>query len=278
MNPTADLTLVPELSTDNITIGDPITYTLRVPLDQGPVSLDLRLQDFVMPKERVLTSITHNIRIENGQWIYADTFTTFETGGFKIGGFNVYRYHVQDAGIYVRSVLADSPSLDLRDLKGPYHTFSWLWFPLFLGLFAGGFLGWWLWKKYKNRPLIVEAPPLPTVSAHDIWQRYEEYFSGLDLNQVQDWPRFYFETSQKLKEAFFEIHHIDIRDLTTYEIEQQDLDPFTDMKVKLLELLYEADQVKFAKHLATAAEVQAYLLALNHLVAALEPPGAPLLA
>jgi hypothetical protein len=264
-------TLVPVLSTDNITVGDPITYALRIPLEQGLPSIDIHLAQFVDPKERELTVLTQNMDLQSGELVYQSTFTTFQTGGFKIKGFPLYNYQVQEVGIYVRSVLPENPSMDLKALKGPYQTFSWLWIPLIIGFFALIALAVWAWKKYKQRPVPVETRPEPGRTPLDIWEAYRDYFANLDLNAVADWRLFYFESSQKLKEAYFDIHRIDIRDLTTYEISYKDFETLPDTKETLLAALAAADRVKFAKHASTVEEADSYLLQIGNLVESLKP-------
>lgn len=261
-----------QVSTTEITVGDPIAYRLSIPFEAGSNTPNIDLAAYITPTtDNGFYSISQESTATQNQWIYQTQFTFFNTGKYQIAQFELNGKKIAALPLTVRSVISQTSTPNLIDVKGPYKTFSLWWILIMLGI-AGAIAGYRWWKKkYGNKGPIALVPADPGKSRYEIWEEFFDYFDEIDLATITDWKAFYFESSQKLKDCFHAVYTLDVRDLTTYEISDRRLDPMDDLKPALLEILQAADAVKFAKHEPTAEEASAYLKSLVNVIEALRP-------
>jgi hypothetical protein len=253
-----------------ITLGDPITITLRLIYPKGTriVSFapEAAIGDLTLLGETTGTSETVDLgRIRDTRIL---RLTAYELGRKEIPAFEAK--YVDPAGkedtatsapisFEVASILAPGQT-DPADIKKPAHMPAprlWPW--VLLALAAVGAAAWWLQRRWRMRPeeavAVAAFPPRP---AHELaYAELERLLSSglLDGGRVKE---FHIELAEILRRYLAARYGIDTFERTTFEVMEALRAARLPIRVHgaLGEFFAACDLVKFAKHLPDSGETR----------------------
>ena len=254
----AEVTFHTGVDRDTITIGDPITFRMRIRRHiEDTVTLASEDEDGfsgaldVLGAQEPRTKVLDGNRVEETRDV---VMTAYQVGSIEIPPVSLrYKTATGDTGqvrsrpvtVVVQSVRPEDLS-DIRDLKPPAHIQAripiWAW--CVLGVFVLALIGViWYFRRRKRRP--VDMPPPPPVN----WFEELEKVGRLGLLEQENFKQFYSLLSEILR-RFLEVQTpVEAMEQTTYEIARDlRLLAMQEGMVQNIEaFLNEADLVKFAK-------------------------------
>jgi hypothetical protein len=201
----------------------------------------------------------------------AFTLALYDTGSFALSEMPVVVGRGADAetlwtpqlAVTIQSVLPDTAQV-IQPIK-PYrkHPFqwrellAWLWIPALALLF---FAGWWLWRRYRRKGLLVEIVK-PLLPAHD------EAIRNLIALRDQKYPargmlkEFFIEYSYIMRRYLERRYEFPALEMTTFDLERELEDGRYEAALheRLLPALRDSDLVKFAKFLPDPNGCTAYI-------------------
>jgi len=260
----------------DLTVGDVIPLTLTVTHPQGYRVLPLQFQDSVWGELEVREVAPSQVSanpdgtetttqtIYTTLWMPGEYVTPELPLGISDTAGEIQEISASSLNLNLVSVLVEGDT-ELRDIK-PQATLPlptiWLWvvggllIALLVALIAGRFLRrWWLNRKAALANALDNR--LPHEIALDELTQIEE----LDLPSQQRYKEHYTLVSDVLRQYVDKVFQIPTLDRTTGEIRRLlrlvDFNP--ESKQQLIEMLKEADLVKFAKVQPEVAMAQDYL-------------------
>lgn len=271
------------------TVGDPIPLNLTVTHPNGYRVLPLQFQDSAWGALEIREVAPPQVAANpdgtetTAQTIYA---TLWEPGEFSTLELSIsisdtageiHEISAEPVNLNIGSVLVEGDT-ELRDIK-PQASLPlpaiWPWFvggllvALLVALVSGWLLRrWWL----RRKAALANAPDnrLPHEVAFDELANIE----GLNLPPQQRFKEHYTLISDVLRHYIEKSFQIPTLDRTTFEIRRSlKLAPFNlDNKRLLIEMLNEADLVKFAKVRPETSQAQDYLAQARRFVGETRPP------
>ncbi len=246
---------------DEVTIGDPIRYTISVTaaadIEVEIPLLGERLGDFIVLDFDDLPPRTESGRVVTSRWF---RLTVFQTGQHLLPGPTVYyrqstaerqRVDGNDVPVTVISLLAQAdPNATIRDIKPPeVPPFDWRPYALaalavlvLAGLGGGLFL-------YRRRPSPAVAPPAP-----DAYQLAVEALGRLRAEGLIERGQcevYHVRLSAIVRDYLEDGLRLKAPEMTTEEFLSAaagDSQLSTAQQDRLAEFLSQADLVKFARH------------------------------
>jgi len=252
-----EVTIRAGVNRDTVTVGDPITFRVRVRRGkEDAVALSVK-GDELGPFE-IRESRPPSVRerddgtVEETQDLVIAAYRTgtFEaplvTLRFRTAAGDTGSLHADAIPVVVRSVKPEDAT-DIRDVKAPVAVTPripvWLWIAaglLALALAAGV----WYLRRRRRRP--KEAPPAPPID----WFAEVAKIARMGLLEKGDYQRYYTLLSEAFRRYLEVRTGVEAMERTTFEI-ARDLRRIAIQGQKVLDtegFLAEADLVKFAKH------------------------------
>jgi len=268
------------------TVGDIIPITLKVIHPAGfrviPLQLEtgwgeLEVREISLPQVTVAADgseiTTQTIMIT--KWTPGEYATPELPIKVSNTAGEIYEVSAMPLSLQVNSVLIDGDSA-LRDIKPQAELPippAWPW--VVGGLLAAVFvLAAWIWflrrRSAKRAAAASHETRLPHEVALDELNRIED----LNLPEQGHYKEYYTLTSDVLRQYLEESFHIPTLDRTTREISRSlKFAPFTRVdKTNLINLLRDADLVKFAKIRPEITQARTYIPRMRHTVVSTMPP------
>jgi len=267
----------------DLTVGDVIPLTLTVTHPQGYRVLPLQFQDSAWGELEVRETAPPQVVANSDgtetttQTIYTTLWTPGEytTPELSLGvsdtAGEIHEISAAPLSLNLVSVLVEGDT-ELRDIK-PQTTLPlpaiWPWVVggLLIALLVAVIAGWLLRRWWLHRKAVLANAPdnrLPHEVALDELAQIE----GLNLPSQQRYKEHYTLVSDVLRQYVDKVFQIPTLDRTTGEIRRSlrlvDFNP--ESKQQLIEMLYEADLVKFAKVQPEVAMARDYLGQARHFV------------
>ncbi len=279
----ASIQLRVEVNPKEITIGDPIHYSMTVVYSNevapSPLSVpnpmgDFELLDYApsqpkkLPNEKL--TLTHHLIL-----------TSFSTGTHTLPSLSLLfsttdgkqaEAKTETIDITVKSVLEMwGDRGNLQPLKGffNFRSYVWVWIALALLLLAGGGFAFFYFKK-KREGLFPEGPPKqPEERAWETLQALEDS-DLLSTGQIKEW---YFRLSLILRRYLEDRFQFSALDRTTTELllEFRRLNFSLDLSTDLRTFFDNSDLVKFAKWTPTEEEIENDLVQVKKIISVTTP-------
>jgi hypothetical protein len=270
----SDNAYTPTLTPKKVYIGDTFTYKVTVPVD-GTVSLSIPLLTFIASKNTrdiAIEVTTPEVKIHSKTLFYSVAVTPYQTGLITFPTLNFQGQLVRSITFNIISLVAESGTPNPRAMKKPVNSYTDLWLLFFLISLctAGSAIYFHLKKQFEAGTLTLPFIK-KTKSPEEIWQEYSAYFLTLTAPELPKTKKFYIETSEKIKKFCFDLLHIDMLDMTTLEIVRNIDSTELTHKDKLVQVLTEADKVKFAKYIPETGEIQEYIRLLQYIIEQYKP-------
>ncbi len=279
------------LDTSSIRIGERVQLRLHATLPKSasiywPVVGDtLSSSVEVASKSKLDTNATSRKDFIN--YSQSIVITSFDTGFHFIPPFTIHysysgdtsRHEILSEGVYlkVRTVEVDTTQA-IRDIRGPIQApLSFAEMAPFLGALAIigliiGFVWYYFWRKRMNKPLF----PVITRTLGPPWQVALQSLDALESKKLWQAGRikeYYSELTDILRQYLHQQHKIDAMEMTTSEIlaayDSSGLQ--ADSRLKLSDILVQADYVKFAKASPLKAENELSMQYARHFVENTKP-------
>ena len=252
----AALSLETDVNRDTITVGDPVTYRVRVRRAADDRTELLQGSEFPGPFE-ILDARTPSTRqLRDGRIEEVSDFvvTAYRTGELELAPLVLwFRTAEGDSGrltsdaitVVVRSVLPENTS-DIRDIKGPVEMRTrvplWFWLGL-AGLVAAVLLLWWAVRR-RGRRVAPEAEVAPVD-----WYAELEKIARMGLVERGEYKRHYSMISDVVRRHLEGRTGVEAMESTTFEVAWRLRQTrASEAYVSDLEgFLADADLVKFAK-------------------------------
>jgi len=268
--PGARVLLESKVDKSEVTIGDPIHYSLTATMQKGVVlsmpELGSNLGDFDILDYQATVPIE-----KEGRIIQTTTYTiaVYDTGVYHIPPVEI-RYKTPDGaektisaeGIEIKvKVLAPEKAADIKDIKEPLEmgrnwapyrkVLPWVATSLLLALLV---LGIWYYRKKLAR---VQDNGLPLLPAHEVAIAELKKIGETLLanNQIRE---FYFQLSEIMRQYFSRRYQINALEATTGELIQdlQDQPVPSQSRALIPDFLNGCDLVKFAKYVPQGNETE----------------------
>ena len=263
-----------EVDTSTITIGDLINYSIIIDRDKNLRIMKpgegLNLGMFEIKDYKF-----HDPVEKDGRLIerYDFTISVYDTGKFTIPPFPIAYFPVDTSkeykiieaspiDIYVKSVISGDDAKELKDIKFPlgipFNYFFWISMGFVIILVVViGYLGYWLWKRRKEKGYLFSPPPPPRPAHEVALEALEElYQSG--LIEEKQFKEFFSRISDIVRTYLEGRYFFDALEETTFEIMQdaqkniEETSLLNDLK-NILEL---SDLIKFAKYIPDEKEIE----------------------
>jgi len=252
-NPTQNIHhIVPSISKGNKTIGDHIFYSFRLKELPFVPSFSISFQD--PSNNQNILLVTQSITEKrNGQLKYQAEVIPFVTGALNFPSFNIFNNYIEPISITINSVIDTSASINLQPSYTPFQDYSDI--TLFLLIIVIAIIAFLLYRnfqQYQRKKDLIITPE----KARNLWQEVANLFAK-DVPEAET-KYYYFESSELLKEYVSKVLKLEIRELTTIEINLYLKSKKLPGKELLLDILSAGDPVKFAKHLPGKDEISSY--------------------
>ncbi len=233
-------------------IGDKIEYGFKL---KSLPKIPSFAVSFVDPSgnENIMV-VTQSITSNKKKDIYYQLeVVSFIPGVINFPTFNIFQYEVQAMSVTVDSVLTKDATANLVANYQPYQDFSDIILVALLFLLVLiGFLIYQNYQQYRKKQETMMTPE----KANTMWQ---ELLSVFKKEVKRDGiKKYYFVSSEKLKEFVSRVLEIEIMESTTYEIMEILQKSSLVDKELLIDILRSSDLVKFAKYLPASNELLDY--------------------
>lgn len=263
----ADISIKAELDRGEITIGDPVHYSISIRRDP---SVEI-LSSIPYPPSNLfeIKNIEEFQDEDGGQVIEGKTFTltAFKVGEYildpvkveyRVPGEEVESLETSRIFLTVKSVMEGEPVEDIRHVKGtvPMSRGNWLWASL--ALIAVSLLAALLIYRWRRKKPSGEERPEEIISPEEeALRNLSELFYSELLKQGKI-SEYYFRLSEILRLYLEKRYGILAVESTTDEISRmlKARDLPNELRTKIREVLESADLAKFAKWVPEPAEVR----------------------
>jgi hypothetical protein len=262
-----DITVETSVDKQEITIGDPISLTVKITRPAGTNMIEGRPLTDLRPFEITGSRLGEEIS-ENGQILTEDVYriSLYETGEFEIPQFSITVSGPNDETVEVKSsrsypvkvvpVINNMEEVqDIQDIKAPViigdfwwqRVLPWATGALLFVILALALLYWW---RRKERPAPV-VPPAPARPAHEVaLEALEQLRADRDgIIANREFEVFSVRASLIIRTYLLDRYGFDARDRTTDEIldHLKKLNLPEKIQKKFQEFLEDCDLVKFAQ-------------------------------
>jgi len=245
-------TITPKINRGKKTIGDHIYYSFDIKNAPYVPSFSISFADPSGNQDILL--ITQSIREKrNGSLKYRAEVVPFITGAINFPSFNIFNNYIEPLTVSINSVIDISASINLQASYLPFQDYSDITLFLFIVLIL--IIAYLSYVHFRQQRLIKESVITPE-KAKNLWQELINIFSR-DVSETEI-KHYYFESTELLKEYISTVLKLEIRELTTYEINIYLQNKKLNGKELLQKLLNSGDPVKFAKHLPDKDELATY--------------------
>ena len=255
-----------ELDKKTIQSGEPIQLLLTVQQTDDvaviwPIINDTIAAGFEIIERKEVDTVFNKEKTEISYKQHF-TITNFEEGEKSLAPF-VFRYLEGNDTLYAQTntipVVVTAPEVDVqkdfKDIAGvqdiPFHWLEFfIYYVIVFVLILVGLISYFIYKKWKNRPVPAPIPvQAPVVPADVIALEKLEKIKAKKLWQAGQIKTYYIELAGVIREYIDKRYKIDAEEMTTSEILQaiQLTDASQDARLELMKLLQLADLVKFAK-------------------------------
>lgn len=261
-----------KISPDTCTVGDDITYLLTVSSSPSvsvstPIAGDSAFKPFEIRSVKQLSKENAGGEVVTKMEY---TLTVFETGQQTLPTLNLSyiedkqgaatnSIQVPGKAIFVKSLL-DTSRMDIEDIK-PVQSVPfpvWIYFAVAGAVIALGLIGYFIYKKLKNKkdaPSV--APPAPPRSPYEVAREKLVALEQHPLEAQEDCKQYYIKLSDTLREFLQANYGFDALDQLTSEIYVSLEKRAGRAKAELVHgILERADLVKFAKFFPSRSEAK----------------------
>ena len=249
-------TLETGVNRDTITVGDPVTFRVRVRRAPDDRTELLQGSEFPSPFE-ILEARAPSVRqLKDGRIEEVTDYVVaaYRTGNLKVAPLALwFRTAEGDSGrlisdavtVVVRSVLPENES-DIRDIKGPVEMRTqvplWFWLGL-IGLAGAGLALWWYLRARRRRAAPeADAPPVD-------WYAELERIGRMGLVERGEYKQYYSMISDVVRRHLEGRTGVEAMESTTFEVawRLRQIHASEAYVSDLEGFLSDADLVKFAK-------------------------------
>ncbi len=269
---TALIEVLSAVDTAEIFIGDQVNYSIVIKHKAGlrveQPGEGLHLGAFEI-KEYNFSEPDENGGIISQRFDF--TISVYDTGKYTIPAFPIayfpdttMNYKIIEAApidIFVKSVLSGEEAPELKDVKPPIefpfdYMFLYSMLAISLMIVLAAYFGYRAWKQKQEKGYLFSPPPKPR-PAHEIALEALSELYRSDFLEKGQFKLFYIRLSEILRTYLEGRYYIAAMEETTNEI-ISDLAEHVDEKnrLDLVQILKEADLVKFAKYIPESIQTE----------------------
>jgi len=271
----ADIKVETKLDKNKVSIGEKVTYTLKITADKGiEVKLpefgqgleNFAIEDFGQKKRRFFRRVIYEV------WY---KLSSYQSGSYTIPSVKILYKRKKDKEykiisskplkIEVKSLLTEGKPFKIKDIYGPLpYPFNWC-LALFILIVVLGSIGWGVYFFFGKRKTTFEVKIPPHQQAY----KKLELLKSKDYLEKGDFKSFYVELSNILRDYIEERFQIKALEMTTEEFFSflREANYFSPEQKNILKEFFSfSDLVKFARFSPLKEDAQKSLSSVENFI------------